>query len=111
MSEDRRRNPVGVGDVYLHVSNSGISFGIVDEGFGPTIKIHTSAFGNISQFISVHVDREALQKLSELFAKAANEDYTDEYCHAARLHRWNFGDGVQYAESARSFADNKCEEK
>lgn len=111
--DSRRQIPMNVGDVYCHIANSGVTVGVVDKGFGPTLVINMGAFGNMSQNIAVHVDRAALKKLAELFTKAAEyDDYTEEYDHAARLSRWNFGNGTQKNDKAWQYnlpAANSCE--
>ena len=82
--EDKKDNPDKLGHVYLHVSNGGISFSVVDEGYGPTVKIDSHTFGNIDQTIRVHANVESLQVLGEMFTAAAQyKDYNKNYCHNA----------------------------
>lgn len=72
-----------IGKVYLHVSNSGASFFVKDLGYGPCIEIHTAAFGNLDHTLKIHATKEGLLKLSELFAQAAKEEYSEDYCNSA----------------------------
>jgi hypothetical protein len=82
--EAKKVNPDKLGYVYLHVGNSGISFSVVDEGFGPTIKIHSSTFGNVDQTIRVHANVESLQVLGEMFTAAAQyKNFNENYCNNA----------------------------
>lgn len=70
---------------YLHVSNSGVAFEIQnDPKFGPTILIHTSAFGNLQHTFKVLVHKDSLMELSNLFKEAAGWDFKGEYCHEAK---------------------------
>lgn len=74
------------GSVYLHVGNSGTTFKVIDEGYGPTVVVSTGAFGNINHEFKLYTTREGLAQLSELFGKAALEEgYSEPYCHAARV--------------------------
>jgi hypothetical protein len=68
-----------VGTVGLHISNSGVSISIIDEGFGPTIEITSSAFGNIQHSFKILTDVNALKKLSNLFGEATNFFFSKDY--------------------------------
>lgn len=84
MSENKSKTVIG--SVYLHVSNSGATFSVVDAGFGPEIHVDTNAFGNLINSTKVITTRESLQALADLFSQAAKaEEYSGEYCHAAEL--------------------------
>lgn len=70
--------------LYLHVSNSGATFSVVDLGYGPVVRIETSAFGNLAMSVDVITDTNALKALSEMFAKAAEHSgYSEDYCNKA----------------------------
>lgn len=74
-----------IGEVYLHVGNSGATIEVVDAGSGPEIRILTSAFGNLTQSTQVKTTRTSLQALAKLFAAAAEYEFSPEYVHAANL--------------------------
>ena len=73
--------------VYLHIHNSGVKFSVdKDPEFGPTIIIEARAFGHELHTMTLHVTKEALQKLAEMFAAASEEDYEGKtYTNAARF--------------------------
>jgi hypothetical protein len=71
--------------LYLHISNSGVTFKIQDRGYGPVIAILSSAFGNIVNEFHVTTDKEALKALGEMFTKAADLDYSEESCVKASI--------------------------
>lgn len=79
--ERLQKDPKPIGSVYFHISNSGITFRVIDEGWGPTVVVSGSAFGNMRSEIKLHIDNRGLIALSKLFAHAAKQEYTDEYCH------------------------------
>ena len=92
VKKERQEKPLVVGEVYCHIGNSGATFSVEDEGFGPTLRVETSAFGNIRQSNRIYLDKRAIRKLRELLQKAEDfSDYTEEYCHAAALDSYNFG--------------------
>lgn len=94
MSKELRDNPKLIGSVNLEVGDGGMHFEVVDEGFGPTVKIRTSHFGNLQGSMKVHTTNEGLQALSDLFARAAKEKYSREYVHKAYIYKpSNTGDG------------------
>lgn len=74
-----------IGEVYLHVGNSGATIEVVDSGHGPEIRILTSAFGNLTQSTQIMTDRVSLKALAKLFASAAEYDFSPQYVHAAHL--------------------------
>lgn len=81
----RQGAPKELGKVYLHVSDSGATFSVVDEGYGPTVKVRTSSFGNLEQVLKVHADKASLIALGKMFSAAAQyEGFTENYCNNAR---------------------------
>ncbi len=74
------------GSVYLHVNNGGITFSVIDEGFGPTIYIDQNQFGAITTEQKVHTTTDALRSIGELFIEASKGDFSDLYCEAAKLY-------------------------
>lgn len=77
--KELEENPKQIGSVYFHISNSGVTFQVVDEGWGPTIIVSGSSFGNMNSQLKLHVDNKGLAQLSKLFAKAAEVDYSKDY--------------------------------
>jgi hypothetical protein len=65
-----------VGSVYAHIGNSGVTFSVVDEGHGPQINIRSSTFGNNE------IVQKVMADLAALFAKAAEHEFSEEYCNA-----------------------------
>lgn len=73
-----------IGGIYLHVSNGGITFSVIDEGFGPTIYIDQNQFGSIWTEQRVHTTTDALRSIGEMFIEASKEDFSEVYCEAAQ---------------------------
>lgn len=64
------------GEVYLHISNSGVRFQVIDVGHGPTVRVTSSSFGNMVSTLDIHTDRESLAELGRMFTEAANATYS-----------------------------------
>ncbi len=79
-------DPVIKGEVHLHVNNGGISFGVVDEGFGPTILVNQNHFGAIDTEQRVHTTKDMLRQVGEMFIKASKEEYSENYCFPAEVY-------------------------
>ena len=80
----KKINPDQVGSVYFHISNSGVTFRVVDEGLGPTIVVSGSSFGNMESSLKLHTDTDSLKKLGEMFLAAAKYDnFSDQYVCSA----------------------------
>ncbi len=76
-----------IGSVGMHISNSGASISIIDEGFGPTIEINTSAFGNIDTTTKIITDKQSLLALAKLFMKASDFEFSKDYCEKASVNK------------------------
>lgn len=72
-----------LGSVYCHISNSGVTFSVVDEGFGPQIEIHSSAFGNINNVMKIMTDKYSLADIGKLFTDCSREKFSQDYCNKA----------------------------
>lgn len=81
--DDSSAEEIVMGSVYLHVSNSGATFTVLDNSYGPTIRVSSSTFGNLNLQFDVHTHKAGLKALAKMFAEAAEEEYSDKYCHAA----------------------------
>ena len=75
--------PVTKGKIYLHVNNGGISLGVIDEGWGPTIFIQQDHFGAVSTDQRVRTTKDALRQVGEMFIKASQENFSKPYCETA----------------------------
>lgn len=64
------------GEVYLHISNSGVTFRVIDVGHGPTVRVSASSFGNMLSTLDIHTDPESLAALGKMFTDAANATYS-----------------------------------
>lgn len=73
--------------LYFHVGNGGISFHVIDNGFGPQLKINTSFLGNMDNTLLAHLEPGCLMQLSNFFAEAAKKTYSKTYCNAAKEER------------------------
>jgi hypothetical protein len=75
-------NPV-VDGVYAHINNGGVSFCVTNES-GPTVNIQASHFGHLTNHIQLHMSKDGLKKLGEMFIAAAEyEGYSPDYVCAA----------------------------
>jgi len=57
------------GTVELHISNSGVSISVVDEGNGPTLVISGSAFGKIASEMKIHTYSKSLEALRDMLTR------------------------------------------
>jgi hypothetical protein len=74
-----------VASVYLHIGNGGVTFSVVDEGYGPVVKIRSISLGTnvISQ--EIHVSNDELAALSKMFDYASKKYYSEYYCNHAQV--------------------------
>lgn len=80
----KNKEAIKIAGVNFDISNSGVSFTVQDEGNGPTIKIRSSAFGNLQNEVIVFTNSYGLKLLGKMFLEASKYDsFTDDYCHAA----------------------------
>lgn len=76
--------PKSVGEVYLHVSNSGVTFEVLDDPkHGPVVKVTTSTFGNLPTVTQVFTTEAGLAGLARLFEIATKRSYSKPYCFPA----------------------------
>lgn len=79
-----------IDEAYLHISQGGITFAVVDKGMGPTIQISLSNMGH-SQVIEVFTNADSLAAIGEMFLEASkHRGYSAPYCEAARFMDINF---------------------
>lgn len=72
---------------YFRISNSGVTFRVIDDGLGPTIQVISSAFGNMRNEFTLHVRRDNLAALGKMFSDAALSEYSSDYCNATDLYQ------------------------
>lgn len=102
-----------ISEKYLHINNGGVNFLITDEGLGPTLNISATHFGHLTNAMKIHVTRDVLQGLAEIFAKAAEYDgYSKEYVCAIELPGESTGccGGECFSESKKQTPDESLKE-
>lgn len=68
-----------VNGVHNHINNGGVAFCVTNEA-GPTVNIQSSHFGHLTNHIQLHVTKEGLRKLGEMFIEASKyEGYSPDY--------------------------------
>lgn len=71
-----------IGGQYWLFSNGGISFRVVDKGFGPCLQIELDSFASMKSKVEVLTNRISLKKLADLLSMASMvTNYTEYYCH------------------------------
>lgn len=63
---------------YLHISNGGVNFDIIDSEFGPAIEIKARQFGHQTGGMRLYVTPEVLTRLSMLFAAGSIYAFTND---------------------------------
>lgn len=73
-----------VSTTYLHVSNSGVTVSVVDDGFGPALVVESSSFGNLVSKHKTYLSKDGLREVRDMLERAiAHDGYSDTYCCAA----------------------------
>jgi hypothetical protein len=76
-----------IANVHLNIGDGGVTFKIVDEGYGPTVEICSSHFGNNSTVQQIRVTHQDLNVLARLFKFAFEKTrYSEEYCYSAKTY-------------------------
>ena len=75
--------------VYLHVSNSGVTFSVEDGEHGPMVSVSASTFGNLNQKFSFFTTKEGLRAMRDILNNALDHEFEEPYCHAAEPPRDN----------------------
>ncbi len=103
---------ITIGNVYCHINNGGVQFSIIDDGNGPTICVDSMHFGNNKVQHTIHVSKEALVKLADMFSRAAEYDsFSDDYCHAARSEERPDDVGWEEHETESDYEDLEDEDE
>lgn len=71
-------------EVYAHISNGGVKFSIIDEGYGPTFLIESSHFGNNVSSQKIMLNKQTFQKVADMFSGLRDHQFSKDYCCAAR---------------------------
>ena len=75
-------------EVYAHIGNGGICFGVTNAEYGPKIEVIADLFGNKTNHIDIYVTKPVLEALANMFRIAAEKvEEGKEYVHAADLLR------------------------
>ncbi len=73
-----------IDEVYLHISNGGVTFAVRDSGHGPEVVVESSTFGNNVITQKVLVAPRVLMRLAKMFVAAANHaaagKFSETYC-------------------------------
>ncbi|WP_206922579.1 hypothetical protein [Alicyclobacillus suci] len=70
--------------IYLHIGNGGVIFRVSND-HGPTIHVDALHFGNVTNGIKLHVTKESLRQVAEMFLNAYEHgEFSNEYVLAAR---------------------------
>ena len=100
-----------VADIYLHLSNGGATYRVVDNGRGPEFIASLSSFGEMSSEVRIHTPPEGLRRIGEMLLYAAEHGGYSQPSHDSGLEpppmgdveQWNWG-GQLLQSLARSFA-------
>lgn len=69
-------------EVYLHINNGGITFGVIDTQFGPAIQVSAGHFGHLTNDMLIYVRPEDLKRLGTLFEGTSEYSFSTPYvCH------------------------------
>lgn len=74
-----------IGEVYFHINNGGLTFQVIDEGFGATIQIEMSHMGHTTNKIKLHTNKDGIKALAKLLKKAKNVEYSKDYSSVATV--------------------------
>jgi len=58
-------------ETYIHINNGGVTLGVEDSEFGPTLTMKATHFGHTTNGLNVHVTHAVLSELAKMFALAA----------------------------------------
>ena len=73
-----------VSSVHFHISNSGVTFSVVDTDFGPAIQVSADSFGHPLNDLLLYTTTDGLERLGQLFEGASEHTFKGKvYCHAA----------------------------
>jgi hypothetical protein len=83
---DERKVPHLIGEQYWHISNSGITFQVLNHPSGsPALRIYTSSFGNLENTLLIFTDKKSLRELGKMLTKCSTKCSDKNYCCKARL--------------------------
>jgi hypothetical protein len=98
--------PHEIGKTYWHVGNSGVTFKVIDEGFGPTFVIESGAFGNLDNTQKYFTDKPSLVALRDVLNEAiAYDDYSKEYVEPASVLKAKVIDSVMKEAAIKPIDD------
>lgn len=68
--------------LYFHISNSGFSFSVEDNGSGPELVVFESVFGHRMLESRMMTTREGLMALGSFLSAQGARTFSEPYCHA-----------------------------
>lgn len=75
--------------IYAHIGNGGVTFKVTNDN-GPTIEVEASHYGHITNSMKLHVNKETLKALGEMFLKASElESFDETYCCSTETYLYN----------------------
>jgi len=96
-----------VATTYLHVGNSGLTVKVVDVGWGPTLVVESSSFGNLNNSTRTHTSVEGLRAIRDMLDRAIeHEGYSEEYCHAAKAPGHTGGECCMFGSRVASWPND-----
>lgn len=75
MKNPLEKNPV-VDSIHLDINNSGVTFSVQDNGFGPEFVIESGAFGNLRQTSSFNVTKRGLKDIRDMIDRALKCEFS-----------------------------------
>lgn len=73
------------GSVYGHIGNGGVTFTVCNSvGFGPSLKIESSHFGNNIHTHTVLVSPGFLKELGQMLLNCSDKKFSEVYCYALK---------------------------
>lgn len=83
-----------IASTYWHIGNSGVSFGIIDNGNGPCFTVQSSSFGNMQTIQKFYTDKKSLEALRDIIDIALkHEGFSEEYVEKAEVQDYEINKG------------------
>lgn len=98
--------------LYLHINNGGIKIEVSDD-VGPTINISASHFGHQTNEMRIHVEKETLREIGQMFRDAYDNDFSEASVVAAKIEKKDTdkkdstSDNIEYTRRSSYIDQNK----
>jgi hypothetical protein len=79
-------------EIYFHISNGGVTFGVDNTEHGPFVRVASQHFGHPILAMGVYVTPDGLRDLAAFFAEQAERTFREPYSCAAEVFRRGEGD-------------------